>query len=89
MFNIALALVLSGNDDGQTVFLAQSVRDAAYFVIAPFVGMEVLVIRKADGVKNDVVVYVILVYMGRQHKFILAAQNLFCELHTDIVGFLG
>lgn len=89
MFNIALALVLSGNDNGQTVFLAQPVRDAADFVIAPFVGMVVLMIRKADGVKNDVVVYVILVYMGRQHKFILAAQNLFCELHTDLVGFLG
>ena len=46
-------------------------------------------IRKADGIKNDVVMNVILVYMGRQHKFILAAQNLFCELHTDLVGFLG
>ena len=56
VFNIALALVLSGNDNGQTVFLAQPVRDSAYFVIAPFVGMVVLMIRKADGVKNDVVV---------------------------------
>ena len=41
--------------------------------IAPFVGMVVFMIRKADGVKYDVVVYVILVYMGRQYKFILAA----------------
>lgn len=89
MFNIALALVLSGNDDGQTVFLAQSIRDAADFVIAPLVGMVVLMIRKADGIKNDVVMNVILVYMGRQHKFIFATQNLFCEVHTDLVGFLG
>ena len=89
MFNIALALVLSGYDDGQTVFLAQPIRDAADFVIAPLVGMVVLMIRKADGIKNDVVMNVILVYMGRQHKFIFAAQNLFCELHTDLVGFLG
>ena len=89
VFNIALALVLSGYDDGQTVFLAQPIRDAADFVIAPLVGMVVLMIRKADGIKNDVVMNVILVYMGRQHKFIFATQNLFCELHTDLVGFLG
>ena len=89
VFNIALALVLSGNDNGQTVFLAQPIGYAADFVIASFVGMVVLVIRKTDSVKNNMVVYVILVYMGRQHKFILAAQNLFCELHTDLVGFLG
>ena len=46
-------------------------------------------IRKADGVKNDVVMDMIPVYVGRQHKFILAAQNFLCELHTDLVGFLG
>ena len=51
--------------------------------------MVMLMIRKTDGVKNDVVVNVILVYMGRQHKFILTSQNLFCELHTDLMGFLG
>ena len=55
MFNIALALVLSGNDDGQAVFLAKPVGGAADIVIASLVGMIVLVIHKADRIKNQVV----------------------------------
>lgn len=55
MFNIALALVLSGDDDGQTAFFAKPVRSAADIVIAPLVGMIVLVIHKADRIENQVV----------------------------------
>ena len=39
MFNIALALVLSWDDDGQTVFLAKPVGGTADIVITPLVGM--------------------------------------------------
>ena len=28
----------------------------------------------------------IFVYMGGKHKLILAAQNFFCKLHTDLMG---
>ena len=59
MFNIALALVLSGDYDGQTVFFAKPVRSAADIVIAPLVGMIVLVIRKADRIENQVVMNMI------------------------------
>ena len=86
MFNIALAFVLSGNDDGQTVFLAKPVRSAADIVITPLVGMIVLVIHKADRIKNQMVMNMILVYMGGKHKFILAAQDFFCKLHADFMG---
>ena len=55
MFNIALALVLSGDDDRQTMFLAKPVGGAADIVIAPLVGMVVLVIREADRIENQVV----------------------------------
>ena len=55
MLNIAFALVLSGDDDGQTMFFAKSVRSAANIVITPFIGMIVLVIRKADGIEYQVV----------------------------------
>ena len=53
MFNVAFAFVLSRNDTGQTVFLTQPVRGAADFVIALFVGMVVLVIRKADRIEYE------------------------------------
>ena len=86
MFNIALALVLSGDDDRQTVFLAKLVGGAADIVITPLVGMIVLVIRKADRIENQVVMNMIFVYMGSKYKFILAAQDFFCKLHADLMG---
>ena len=88
MFNIALALVLSWDDDGQTVFLAKPVGGTADIVIASLVGMIVLVIRKADRIENQVVMNMIFVYMGGKYKFILAAQNFFCKLHADFMGLL-
>ena len=86
MFNIALALVLSWDDDGQTVFLAKPVGDTADIVIALLVGMIVLMIRKADCIENQVVMNMIFVYVGGKDKLILAAQDFFCELHADLMG---
>ena len=88
MFNIALALILSGDDDRQTVFLAKPVRSAADIVVTPLVGMVVPVIRKADRIENQVVMNMIFVYVGGKYKFILAAQDFFCKLHADLMGFL-
>ena len=64
MFNIALALVLSWDDDRQTVFLAKPVGGTADIVITPLVGMIVPVIRKADRIENQVVMNMIFVYVG-------------------------
>ena len=55
-------------------------------MIASLVGMIVLVIRKADRIENQMVMNMIFVYMGGKDKFILAAQNFFCKLHTDLMG---
>lgn len=85
MFNIALALVLSGDDDGQTVFFAKPVRSAADIVITPLVGMIVLVIRKADRIENQVIMNMIFVYMSGKYKLILATQDFFCKLHADFM----
>ena len=55
-------------------------------MITPLVGMIVLVIRKADGVENQVVMNMIFVYVGGKYKFILAAQDFFCKFHAYFVG---
>ena len=86
MFNIAFALVLSGDDDGQTVFFAKPVRSAADEVIAPLIGVIVLVILKADRIENQVVMNMIFVYVGGKYKFILAAQDFFCKFHAYFMG---
>ena len=50
--------------------------------------MIVLMIRKTDRIKNQVVMNVILVNVRCQDKLIFAAQDFFCKLHTNLVGFL-
>ena len=79
MFDIAFAFVLSGDDDGQTVFFAKSVRSAADIVITPLVVMIVPAIRKADHIENQVVMNMIFVYVGGKHKLILATQIFFAS----------
>ena len=86
MLNVAFAPVLAGNDDRQAVLLAKPVRCTADEVIAALVGMIVLVIRKADGIEDQVVMNMIFVYMGGKYKLILSAQDFFCKLYADLMG---
>ena len=48
----------------------------------------VLMIRKADGVEDQVVMNMIPVYVGGKYKLIPAAQDLPCQLHADLMGLL-
>ena len=48
--------------------------------------MIVLMIRKADCIENQVVMNMILVYVGGKYKFILTAQDFFCKLHAYFMG---
>ena len=57
-------------------------------MIAALVGMVVLVIRKADGIEDQVVMDVIPVCVGGQDELIPAAQDLPCQLHADLMGLL-
>ena len=85
MFNIALSFVLSGDDDGQSMFFAEAVAGAADIVVTPLVGMVVLMIRKADRIENQVIMNMIFVYMSGKYKLILATQDFFCKLHADFM----
>ena len=89
MLNVALALVPAGDDDGQTMFFAQPVADPAYLMVAALVGMVVLVVGEADRIENQMVVNMPLVNMGGKYKLVLATQYFFCQLHPDLMGFLG
>ena len=70
------------------MFLAQPVAGAADKVIAALIAVVVLMIHEADSIENQVVMDMPLVNMGGQYKFILAAQDLLCKLHTDLIGIL-
>ena len=89
MLNVALALVPAGNDDGQAMFFADPVTGAADEVIAPLIGVIVLVVLKADRIENQVIMDVVSVYVGGKDKFILAAQDLPRQLHADPVASSG
>ena len=51
MLNVALALILAGDDDGQAVFSAQSITGPADLMVAALVGMVVLVVGEADRIE--------------------------------------
>ena len=55
VLDVALALVPAGDDDRQAVFFADPVAGAADKVIAPLIGVIVLVVLKADRIENQVV----------------------------------
>lgn len=55
VLNVAFTLVPAGVDDGQAMFFADPVTGAADEVIAPFIGVIVLVVLKADRIENQVV----------------------------------
>ena len=55
MLNVALALVPTGDDDGQAVFSAQPVTGPAYFVIATLIGMVVLMVGEADRIEDQMI----------------------------------
>ena len=70
------------------MFFADTVAGAADIMVAPLVGMVVLIVGEADRIKNQVVMDMIFVYVGGEDKLILAAQDFLCKLHTDFMGFL-
>ncbi len=86
MFRIALSLVLSGDDDGKAVLFAEPIADTADKVIAPFVGMVVMIVCEADRIKDQVIMDMAFINMGGKDKLILATQDFLCKLHTDFVG---
>ena len=88
VLDVALALVPAGDDDGQAMLFADTVAGAADEVIAPLVGVIVLVVLETDCVENQVIMDVIPVYVGGEDKLILSAQDLPRQLHADPVGLL-
>ena len=55
MLDVALAPVLTGDNDGQAVFSTQPVTGPAYLMVAALVGMVVLVVGEADRIENQMV----------------------------------
>ena len=48
-----------------------------------------LMVGEADHIENQMVVNMSLVNMGGKYKLVLATQYFFCQLHPDLMGFLG
>ena len=88
VLDVAFALVPTGDDDGQAMFFADTVAGAADLVVAPLIGVVVLMVLETDRIENQVIMDVIPVYVGGEDKFIFAAQDLPRQLHADPVGLL-
>jgi hypothetical protein len=76
MLNVALALVLTGDNDGQAMLFADTVAGAADLMVAPFVGVVVPVVLKTDRIEDQVIMNMILVNVSGEDKFIFIYLNL-------------
>lgn len=48
-----------------------------------------LIVGEADRIENQMVVNISLVNMGGKYKLVLATQYFFCQMHPNLMGFLG
>lgn len=85
----ALTLVLTEDDDGQVMFSTQLIAGPAYFVIAAFIGMVVLIFVEADRIGNQIVVNMLLINIGGKYKLVLNTQYFFCWLYPNLMDSLG
>ena len=48
-----------------------------------------LVVGEADRIEDQMIVNMPFINMGGKYKLVLATQYFFCQLHPDLMGFLG
>ena len=85
VFGVLLAALRSGRDNGQPVFPAQPVADAANLRIAFAVGNVLLMLCKIHSTENDVIMAMLLVDVGSDDILKLAAENFIDKLPPDLV----
>ena len=61
MLNVALALVLAGDNDGQAMLFADTVAGAADLMVASLVGVVVPVVLETDRIEDPVIISMVLV----------------------------
>ena len=85
-FGVLLAALRAGRDNGQPIFPAQPVADAADLRVAFAVGNVLLMLRKIHSTENNMVMAMLLVDVGSNDILILAAKNFICKPPSDLVG---
>ena len=68
------------------MFLTESITNPSDVVVAALIGVIIFVIRKTDRVENEMIMDMIPVNMRSQHKLIFPTQDLFGQLHPDLMG---
>lgn len=68
------------------MFSTQLIAGPAYFVIAAFIGMVVLMFVEADRIENQMVVNMLLINIGGKYKLVLNTQYFFCWLYPSLMG---
>lgn len=87
-FGVVFTPIRTGDDNGKPVFPAQPAAGASNLPIAFAVGDIFLMLGKIHGTENQMVMHMAFVDMGRQHIFILAAEDAVSKLLPDLMGFL-
>ena len=65
---IAFTFFSSWHTGGKSIFMADTITDSAEFMVTPLIGNILVMINKACGVKDDMIVNMIFVNVGADHE---------------------
>ena len=65
---------------GKSIFMADTITDSAEFMVAPLIGNILVMVNKACGVEDDMVMDMIFINMRTDHIFIFSFQYFVSKL---------
>ena len=65
---IAFTFFSGWHTGGKSIFMADTITDSAEFMVTPLIGNILVMINKACGVKDDMIVNMIFVNVGADHE---------------------
>ena len=77
---ITFAFFSSRHTGGKSIFMTDTIADSAELMVAPLIGNILVMVNKACGVEDDMVMNVIFINMGADHVFIFSFQHFICKL---------
>lgn len=83
---VAHALTLRRRDHRQSVFLAYLITELPHLTVGLFIAPVRMEVHIVDGIEDNMIMTMPLVYVGSDHIFVLAFEPFVCKLLADLMG---
>ena len=83
---VAHALALRRRNHGQSVFLANLITELPHLTVGLLIAPVRMEVHIVDGIEDNMIMTMPLVYVGCDHIFVLAFEPFVCELLADLMS---